>query len=890
MVKKAKEAQRHSVQSTQYQNPVTGMEESEGGSQSLDTTVVPSSEIKTRSKTRDDPNAKELLTLTQLNEREKAKRRARKQRNEVLASRRDIGESDERREDEDQSDQDDQDDVFNTGAEAANPSGQESLFDQLDNEDETHDERVDRVCKDVIDVTKVNLDSVAENPEGYLEVASRFNAVVSELSSVVYACGSKLNDERTKVINGQDLKSFARDVFQMAIGLKDKCQRITNNGKNTLDELVYMRKEYMMSKITMEVFADITDQYALDAGFQFGRDDVSEVLSVLSWTSNASGNNKDPGISKDLQELLEGIEKSKFQKEVGQITAHEYDSRRRSLVARRKILVKEVEAKAQRQVERIHRRRSQVSGWGNREGTVQGLSQTLRDIRLKDQRLSTSTPMHRGDRHSRREQRSVQDDFRRLAPPSRISSRVTINEDENRFHRFTGDSVYSNASRREHLRQVRSDHRMDREDRRRRTSSSSDKPKFEVDERFSKSAFYMGLPPPWDVMPRTDMSPRDELSIIRDHQKSENAIKKFQGYQDGYFEWRKEIIPLIHMANITVVQKFQNLKLMIVKGKNSTLDVFLGETDCTPDEYKRLVHHLELHWGGELRAYNWALSNLRSARTVYMGDLDSVSESWAKVETFVSFCLKNKMEDRLKDSTTVAEVYNKVLSTEQVAEMCQMRKRGYLVSSASTIFLLEEFLRNKRDDLKEATEMLGRAKDAYRGRGYRPYRGRGSFRGRGRGFGFHPQQGRTFFTQDENHNVEEEGYEYGYDEDYEAQEEDSALERDSSTATGDSERTFEMDYYPEDDEKSYEMSHFYTHYGEGQVKVRKPECFKCKKDHYLRKCPDFLKMPVDKRLRFLLESKKCVNCFSARHLVKECTHKMRCDKCGKPHHSLVHTD
>ena len=873
------------------------MEEEENGSQSQDKTVAAGTEIKTRSKTRDNPNAREMLTLTQVAEMEKAKRKARKQREEALASRRDAGDAEEHREDDEQSGQDDDEDVFNAGAEAANPSGQESLFDLLDNEEETHTERVNRVCKDVKDVMKVNLDSVVENPEGYLEVASRFNNVVTELSSTVFACGPKLNDENSKVINGQDLKIFTKGLFQTAVGLKGKCQRIMNCGKNTQDELVYMRKEYMMSKLVMDMFGDITDQYAQDAGFQLNTEDVSEVLSVLSWTTNASGNNKDPGVSKDLQELLEGIEKVKFQKEIGQISAIEFDAKVKSLNARRKILVKEVEAKAQSQVERIYGRLSQEPTLDQREATVRNISQTLQSIRSGDRRLtSTSTPMFRESRHSRRDHRRSQDDSRRWVPPSRVSSRVTINEDENRFHRFTGDSVYSNTSRRDHLRQVKStdhraDHRTDREDRRRRTSSSSDKPKFEVDERFSKSSFYMGLPPPWDVMPRTDMSPRDELSIIRDHQKSENAIKKFQGYQDGYFEWRKEIIPLIHIANITVVQKFQNLKLMIVKGKNSTLDVFLGETDCTPDEYKRLVHHLELHWGGELRAYNWALSNLRSARTVYMGDLDSVSENWAKVETFVSFCLKNKMEDRLKDSTTVAEVYNKVLSTEQVAEMCQMRRRGYLVSSASTIFLLEEFLRNKRDDLKEATEMLGRAKDAFRGRGYRPYRGRGSYRGRGRGFGFQHQQGRTFLAQDENQNVEEDGYDYGYDVDYEAHEqEDSALERDSSTATGDSERTFEMDYYPEDDENSYEMSHFYTHYGEGQVKVRKPECFKCKKDHYLRKCPDFLKLPVDKRLRFLLESKKCVNCFSARHLVKDCTHKMRCDKCGKPHHSLVHTD
>ena len=61
--------------------------------------------------------------------------------------------------------------------------------------------------------------------------------------------------------------------------------------------------------------------------------------------------------------------------------------------------------------------------------------------------------------------------------------------------------------------------------------------------------------------------------------------------------------------------------------------------------------------------------------------------------------------------------------------------------------------------------------------------------------------------------------------------------------------------------------------------------------HYVGKCPNFLKLPVDQRVELVNQHKLCFNCLG-QHRLSECTSSTRCfnNNCGGKHHSTLHID
>lgn len=68
-------------------------------------------------------------------------------------------------------------------------------------------------------------------------------------------------------------------------------------------------------------------------------------------------------------------------------------------------------------------------------------------------------------------------------------------------------------------------------------------------------------------------------------------------------------------------------------------------------------------------------------------------------------------------------------------------------------------------------------------------------------------------------------------------------------------------------------------------------CPHCKASHLLHQCPTFLSQTPSQRFEFVKKCKRCINCFSAKHLsVKDCTNSHGCKQCHKRHHTLLHFD
>ena len=65
-------------------------------------------------------------------------------------------------------------------------------------------------------------------------------------------------------------------------------------------------------------------------------------------------------------------------------------------------------------------------------------------------------------------------------------------------------------------------------------------------------------------------------------------------------------------------------------------------------------------------------------------------------------------------------------------------------------------------------------------------------------------------------------------------------------------------------------------------------CPLCRTNHLLYQCPTFLKQTPSQRFDLIKKHRRCLNCFSVKHPVKDCTSPRVCKECHKRHHTLLH--
>ena len=67
------------------------------------------------------------------------------------------------------------------------------------------------------------------------------------------------------------------------------------------------------------------------------------------------------------------------------------------------------------------------------------------------------------------------------------------------------------------------------------------------------------------------------------------------------------------------------------------------------------------------------------------------------------------------------------------------------------------------------------------------------------------------------------------------------------------------------------------------------DCIYCgRKNHFIDTCKDFIKAPVPMRWRVVRTNRLCYNCLKQDHLSVQCQEEIRCKKCGRNHHELLH--
>ena len=405
----------------------------------------------------------------------------------------------------------------------------------------------------------------------------------------------------------------------------------------------------------------------------------------------------------------------------------------------------------------------------------------------------------------------------------------------------------------------------------------------EVKEEFDKQAYYESLPSPWNVQPRTSGRVGDERALIKQYLNGSSGVAKiepFNGDGSKYFTWRPNVIQVIHKANLTVADKYMQLKLCFKEGTDSTLDVYIENKEASKESYALLIRFVEQTWGGKDRAYLWAETKLLSARRLDPTQLESISYLWAEVQRFVRFCRENALADRLAQLPTVGRILKRLLPEEAIAHMYNMQDRYLLKSSPSTLLLLEEYLEHLSDSKTQQNLVLGRqrqpSKTSQRERESKKPKHRVAFIGNA--------DADDFFEED-------------------SSEEEENAKPESSDSESDDEETKnaltddELEDY-ELDESQYDpvtgMTIVYAAIGKNR-KLIFPTCKLCEEKkaspkfprHFLFSCETFKGMSLLDRLTYLKDAKRCFNCMSPKHSVEKCPSSGRCKRCQKKHNSLI---
>ncbi len=463
-----------------------------------------------------------------------------------------------------------------------------------------------------------------------------------------------------------------------------------------------------------------------------------------------------------------------------------------------------------------------------------------------------------------------------------------------------------------------------------------------------KDRWYLSLPKPWNVVPNKTAKYTDEMHKIRFLlQKADTAgsqLRLFNGNEADYFDWRPVVIHGIHKKNVSIADKFYALLAAFKRNEDAFVDSLVRDQDPSPEAYEHILVQLERQYGGERRAYTHAAMVLKYKVKLDADNQETVSDVYAEVRRYISFCRKNNMELYLQPGPTASELIRRFMAPKQISNMVKYCDLQGIREEAGSLHQVEAYLAHLLDNFAKEQEITGiqrlpssRRGGGGRGQQYPNQYGRGQARGayntsgqntsyryggygssnyRGsRGFGNRGiRGGRGGYQTNYNRNVftfgdsSHEGATGEYSEEDGTYNSEEEQVENPGMEQGDLENWYE---YPSDDEDL--MVDHAVHNGNTRYFVDKEpfgdadeyrvfaqaiahevkECSLCEKKlqkkekHLLFLCPIFKAMTLKEKCGLLQDEERCFNCLAKGHGSRTCQSKRRCVSCQKAHHSLI---
>ncbi len=407
-----------------------------------------------------------------------------------------------------------------------------------------------------------------------------------------------------------------------------------------------------------------------------------------------------------------------------------------------------------------------------------------------------------------------------------------------------------------------------------------------------KDAFYHGLPSPWNVLPDKEGRYQDELTKIKnllsDAGKDGALLRKFDGTEEEYFDWRSVVIHYIHERNVSIKDKYNNLCQSLKRGADTFIDGLLLEIDPSHDNYKNLIEQLEFHYGGDRRAYTHALKKLKKLKKLNEEDFDSLTDFFGAVSHYIAFCERHGLSNCLLPGQSASDVLKGFMSVGQLRDMFEYCKTHRIMEPKGSLYQAKAFLFQKLTHNRDAREVYGyqrlpsnrSSNRAGTGSGARGYRARVHHGHTGDADGASDDEGKVpAGAADDSFDDSDDYYDpqniYYCDEDElfsnHGDDDDEAYVSSLSGPIVDGMIT-------NDDQFRVLMAR----------KVEFAECVLCKGEkHLLFRCPKYLEKSLENRMEYVRKSSRCYNCLSLDHGSKDCPSRNRCLNCRNKHHSTI---
>jgi hypothetical protein len=451
---------------------------------------------------------------------------------------------------------------------------------------------------------------------------------------------------------------------------------------------------------------------------------------------------------------------------------------------------------------------------------------------------------------------------------------------------------------------------------------------------------YLGLPSPWNVLPRADMSLMDEVRCI------EKCTKTlFKGVHQDYCNWRLDFIENVHKANVPVRIKLTKLKAWL-DNSNPLLANMIVSSTYSFDTYAELIIKLEQAFGNTDRALISLLTHLADP-IKGTSQLSKYEVAQSKLNRLVNHAKQYDILADLENPMTFATIVGTLLSIADRKDFFKLRD---LRGPDSGTHSLNSFFQHKVNAARELDDQKNlssfgtpltaptvtshfcgadhhsgfthpspansktpavsahfcdnrNAGETLAGGGektthstccahYGEKSDLDSTEDEGdTNFGFAANKARTkkpFVPKGNRFPNQKPRYDsrkatYLTDGTVPSHGHALAMEEESTVCCN----VDEEDIPHSDCEASDEVITFLTN----EKNFKLPECPFCPKNrHFINSCEEFKKWDAVKRLRKILAAKRCANCFSNKHAARDCPKPSKCDQgCKSKHHSMLHT-
>ena len=425
----------------------------------------------------------------------------------------------------------------------------------------------------------------------------------------------------------------------------------------------------------------------------------------------------------------------------------------------------------------------------------------------------------------------------------------------------------------------------------------------EVPEEFDKKKYYKSLPPPWNVLPRTNVESKDDLNKIKMFLQSgkdgeSKRLRRFDGMGTQYFTWRSIVISTIHRANISVEEKCQYLCECIAHGVDQILDSVLEQMVPNEFSYVFLIGNLEEAYGGTKKALLQVDAMVAQVHNLNPDKPEDIPRIAILLARYVDFCQRNSLSKYLKPGKNADEFMSKCLTPQQhlgFLKYCRVRGMESEHEDGS-IYMLRAYFRDLQELSRKVNDHRGVQSVTIPSRVRRERKHERKQRHSSKKH-HKNRQGFTFAVNDaQESDDQDQDDDFDDEEDPDWDDSDSESEPDFDDDPKDNDRS-SVSPLEEDAESGCILLCGSIAYDEPTVlaladtgRFTMPICYYCKPErHLLFMCPKFKALDLQGRREVIQKGNRCFNCLSPKHRTQTCPSKKFCQLCDPSDKRRHHT-